>query len=121
MSNEYRNNMPLERAQINPKAAQEASYRGTAVGAITKSRDNTADVIIARELDALMCLASQVEENAQRKLAPVSFGYPTSTEERSTQAELPPLFNNYYNQIARVQASLRRTYELIASVQISET
>ena len=120
MSNEYRNNMPLERAQINPKAAQEASYRGIAIGAGNKSRDNTADVIIARELDALICLASQVEEITQRRLMPVSFGFPTSPEECGLSEELPPLFNTYYNQIARVRESLKRTQEFIAGVQISE-
>lgn len=120
MSNEYRNNTPPERVQINPKATQEASYRGTAVGGITKSRDNMADVIIARELDALICLASMAEETAQRRLAPVRFGCPTHPDEPTKPPEMPPLFNNYRNQIERVRESLKRIQELIASVQISE-
>lgn len=120
MSNEYRNNPPPERVQINPRAAQEAGYRGIAIGAGNKSRDNTADVIIARELDALICLASQVEESTRRRLAPVSLGYPTQPDEPTKYSELPPLFNSYYYQIMRVRESLKCIQELIASVQISE-
>jgi len=121
MSNEYRNNMPPERVQVNLKALKEA-YEANTVGrrATTKPRDNMADVIIAKELDSLVCLASAVEETAQRRLAPVSFGCPTSPEECGLSEELPPLFNNYRNQIARVQASLRRIEGLIENVQISE-
>lgn len=120
MSDEYRNNTPPERVQINPRAAQEASYRGTAIEATNKSRDNMADVIIARELDALICLASQVEEITQRRLAPVSLGFPTSPEEPSKHQQLPLLFSSYYERIERVRESLKRIQELIASVQISE-
>lgn len=120
MSNEYKNNTPPEKVQINPRAAQEANYRGTAVEATNKSRDNMADVIISRELDALVCLASQVEKTAQRRLAPMSFGFPTSPEGLTKYQPLPPLFNNYHNQIELVLASLKRTQGLIASVQISE-
>lgn len=122
MSNEYRNNTPPERVQIGPRAAQEANQSHNTGGLVGsgKRRDNMADVIISRELDALVCLASQVEETAQRRLAPVSFGFPTSPEEPTKHQQLPPLFNNYHNQIERALASLKRTHELIASVQISE-
>ena len=117
MSDEYRNNTPLERVQINPRAAQFATG---VLGAINKSHDNMADVIIARELDALICLASQVEESAQRRLMPVSFGFPTSPEEPSKHQQLPLLFSSYYERIDRVRESLKRIQEFIASVQISE-
>jgi len=123
MSNDYRNNTPPERVQINPRAAQVAAQQSHGVGvlgAINKSRDNMADVIIARELDALICLASQVEEIMQRRLAPVSLGCPTHPDEPTKYPEMPSLFNSYYNQIARVRESLKRTQEFIAGVQISE-
>ena len=128
MSNDYRNNTPPERVQINPRAAQVAAQQSHGVGvlgagglgAINKSRDNMADVIIARELDALICLASQVEEITQRRLMPVSFGFPTSPEEPSKHQQLPLLFSSYYERIERVRESLKRIQEFIASVQISE-
>lgn len=122
MSNDYRNNTPLERTQMALKAEQD-DYKlrgGTVLGAGNKSRDNMADVIIARELDALICLASQVEESAQRRLMPVSFGFPTSPEEPSKHQQLPLLFSSYYERIERVRESLKRIQEFIASVQISE-
>ena len=122
MSNDYRNNTPLERTQMALKAEQD-DYKlrgGTVLGAGNKSRDNMADVIVARELDALICLASMAEEAAQRRLAPVSLGCPTQPDEPTKYQEMPSLFNSYYNQIARVRESLKRTQELIASVQISE-
>ena len=124
MSNDYRNNIPPERAQINPRAAQVAAQQSHGVGVlggINKSRDNMADVIVARELDALICLASQVEESAQRKLAPVSLGCPTHPDEPTKYPEMPSLFNSYYYQIKRVRESLKCIQELIASVQISES
>ena len=117
MSDEYRNNTPLERVQINPRAAQ---FAAGVLGAINKSRDNMADVIIARELDALVCLALAVEEMAQRRLMPVSFGFPASPEEPSKHQQLPLLFSSYYERIERALASLKRIQEFIASVQISE-
>ena len=121
MSNDYRNNTPPEKVQANLKALKEA-YEANTVGrgATAKPRDNMADAVISRELDVLTYLASQVEENVQRKLASVSFGFPNSPEEQYEQPELPPLFNNYYNQIARVHETLKRVQEFIASVQISE-
>jgi len=128
MSNDYRNNTPPERVQINPRAAQVAAQQSHGVGvlgagglgAINKSRDNMADVIIARELDALICLASQVEESTQRRLAPVSLGCPTQPDEPTKHPEMPLLFNGYYYQIKRVRESLKCIQEFIAGVQISE-
>ena len=128
MSDEYRNNTPPERVQIDYRAVQKTNREAHGVGvlgasglgAINKSRENMADVIIARELDALICLASQVEESTQRRLAPVSLGCPTQPDEPTKYPEMPSLFNSYYYQIKRVRESLKRIQEFIASVQISE-
>ena len=123
MSNDYRNHAPLERVQMALKAEHETKYQShgaSGLGAINKSRDNMADVIVARELDALICLASQVEESTQRRLAPVSLGCPTQPDEPTKYPEMPSLFNSYYYQIKRVHESLKRIQEFIASVQISE-
>ena len=123
MSDEYRNNTPPERVQIDYRAVQKTNreaHGAGVLGAINKSRDNMADVIVARELDALICLASQVEESTQRRLAPVSLGCPTQPDELTKYPEMPSLFNSYYYQIKRVRESLKCIQELIASVQISE-